>query len=179
MHPQTTRPAMHVSFDIDDTLVCGPEVPTEQFVPFWYRRRYAEQVRRGCRELMQALAARGCPIWLYTSSRRPPRYLRGWFLCMGIRLEGIVNLCRHEEVVGYRGPSKYPPAFGIGLHVDDSAGVAMEGQSHGFRVVLVSPQDERWTERVLEAVDAIIGPHRAPMRVRPPAYRLADARAVV
>ena len=88
---------------------------------------------------------------------------------MGVRLEGVVNQDRHEEVVGRRGPSKYPPAFGIGLHVDDSPGVAMEGEAHGFRVVVVSPDDERWAGRVLEAVDAILQSRPAPAGVEAPA----------
>ena len=49
-------------------------------------------------------------------------------------------------------PSKYPPAFGIDLHIDDSEGVLEEGREHGFRVVVVTPNDERWTEKVLDAV---------------------------
>jgi hypothetical protein len=148
---------MHISFDIDDTLVCGPKVPTESFVPRWYRGRYPEPLRRGSRALMHALVDRGCKLWIYTTSRRSPQYLRGWFRSGGIRLEGVVNLCRHEETVGHRGPSKYPPAFGIALHVDDSVGVAMEGAAHGFRVLVVSPDDEHWADRVLTAVDAIRG----------------------
>jgi hypothetical protein len=114
---------------------------------------------------MQALAERGCRIWVYTSSRRSPRYLHGWFRYTGIRLEGVATLCRHEEVVGYRGPSKYPPAFGIGLHVDDSPGVAIEGEVHGFNVVIVSPDDESWASRVLRAVDGMIArePTRMPL----------------
>jgi hypothetical protein len=57
-------------------------------------------------------------------------------------------------VVGRHGPSKYPPAFGIDLHVDDSEGVGLEGQRYGFAVVVVSPEDPDWAARVLEAVDA-------------------------
>jgi hypothetical protein len=158
---------MRVSFDLDDTLVCGNTVPTEQFVPLWARRRYPEGVRRGCRELMRSLVERGCRIWVYTSSRRSPRYVRAWFRSMGIRLEGVVTLCRHEEVVGHRGPSKYPPAFGIGLHVDDSHGVGLEGSMHGFRVVVVDPHDESWTSRVLAAVDAMLDPVPLPVRKFP------------
>jgi hypothetical protein len=52
-------------------------------------------------------------------------------------------------------PSKYPPAFDIDLHVDDSEGVRMEGDEFGFRVVVVRPDDENWTERVLDAVSHI------------------------
>ena len=176
MNWKAARPAIHISFDIDDTLVCGPTVPTEQVVPLWYLRRCAEQPRRGCRALMHALALRGCRIWVYTTSGRSPRYLRGWFRRMGIRLEGVVNQSRHEEVVGRRGPSKYPPAFFIGLHVDDSPGVAIEGEAHGFRVILVSPDDERWTERILDAVDAILHPSGTPLsRV----HHVPDVRAAI
>jgi hypothetical protein len=56
--------------------------------------------------------------------------------------------------VGRQGPSKYPPAFGIDLHVDDSEGVAEEGRRHHFGVVVVSPQDPEWTATVLAAVEA-------------------------
>jgi hypothetical protein len=152
----SARPSpLRVSFDIDDTLVCGAGVPSEQLVPFLYRRRYPEPLRKGARALLRSLDARGCRLWLYTSSGRPAAYLSGWFRSLGIRLEGVVNQERHTEVVGCRGPSKLPSAFGIGLHVDDSEGVAMEARAHGFRVLVVSPQDERWAERVLGAVDAL------------------------
>jgi hypothetical protein len=38
------------------------------------------------------------------------------------------------------------------LHVDDSEGVRMEGDEHGFRVVVVSPEDRYWTQKILRAV---------------------------
>ena len=157
-----TQPAIRISFDIDDTLVCGPAVPTETLVQTWSRRRHPEQPRRGCRALMHALAKRGCRIWVYTTSGRSSDYLQSWFRRMGITLDGVVNQARHQKVVGRGGPSKYPPAFLIGLHVDDSPGVAMEGEAHRFRVVVVSPDDERWTERVLEAVDEILSMQSIP-----------------
>ena len=49
-------------------------------------------------------------------------------------------------------PSKNPAAFGISLHVDDSDGVRLEGERHGFRVVVLSPDDEGWVRKVLAAV---------------------------
>ena len=45
-----------------------------------------------------------------------------------------------------------PPAFDIDLHVDDSEGVQIEGAQHGFRVIVVNPEDEHWTQRVLDEV---------------------------
>jgi hypothetical protein len=145
---------MRISFDIDDTLVCAPTVPTEQYIPWRRRWRYNELLRRGTKALMEALLQRRCRIWIYTTSHRSPRYLKAWFKSFGIAIEGVVNQARHEQRVGTRGPSKYPPAFGIHLHVDDSVGVAMEGQDHQFAVVVVSPEDPDWAARVLAAVDA-------------------------
>ena len=52
-------------------------------------------------------------------------------------------------------PSKYPPAFGIDLHVDDSPGIAIEGEQHGFRVLVIASDDPGWVTRVLEAVAAV------------------------
>jgi hypothetical protein len=145
---------MRISFDVDDTLVCDPSVPTEQMVPWWGRWWYPEPLRQGTRELMLHLLAGGHQLWIYTTSYRPARYLRGWFRSFGVPLYGVVNQQRHEGVIGRQGPSKYPPAFGIDLHVDDSAGVGQEGQQHRFDVVVISPTDAAWVIRVLEAVQS-------------------------
>jgi len=143
---------LRISFDVDDTLVCASHVPTEPLLPRWRRLWYNERLRRGTTSLMRELLRRRCQLWIYTTSYRSPHYLRGWFKCLGIPLEGVVNQDRHDRVVGRHGPTKYPPAFGINLHVDDSEGVAMEGKHHGFAVVTVSPEDPDWAARVLEAV---------------------------
>jgi hypothetical protein len=143
---------MRISFDIDDTLVCDPSVPTEQMVPWWRRWWYPELIRCGTKGLMQELLAGGHQLWIYTTSYRPERYLRGWFRSFGIPIFGVVNQPRHERVVGRQGPSKYPPAFGIDLHVDDSEGVAEEGMQHRFSVVVIPPTDLDWVARVREAV---------------------------
>src|SRR5581483_12415376 len=143
---------MRISFDVDDTLVCDATVPAELFVPWWKRWRYPERLRHGTRALLHELAAGRHELWIYTTSYRPARYLRGWFRSFGVRIYDVVNQDRHERVVGRQGPSKYPPAFGIDLYVDDSEGVAEEGRRHRFPVVVVSPADPDWGARVLEAV---------------------------
>lgn len=146
---------MRISFDIDDTLVCDGSVPSERCVPWWKRWAYPEPVRRGTKRLMQELLAGGHELWIYTTSFRPPRYLRRWFRSFGIPIHGVVNQRRHEQIVGRQGPSKYPPAFGIDLHVDDSEGVGEEGKVHRFAVLVVSPDDLEWAARILEAVALI------------------------
>ena len=147
---------MRVSFDLDDTLICGVSIPSEYPVARWRRWRYPEPLRRGARDLLLALLQRRCELWIYTTSCRSPRYLKAWFGSFGVPLGGVVNQARHERTVGLRGPSKLPPAFGIDLHIDDAPGVALEGIRHHFAVLTVAPDDARWVERILSAVDARI-----------------------
>ena len=152
--PRRTR----VSFDVDDTLVCcgGAACCEASVIPLFIRRWFCEPLRAGTGALVRELRRRQCSVWIYTTSGRTPFYIRSWLLLHGIRVDGVVNSERHREGLAAHGfsrlPSKFPPAFGIDLHVDDSEGVRMEGVRHGFRVVVVSPDDQHWTRRVLDAV---------------------------
>ncbi|MDB6064410.1 MAG: hypothetical protein JWR26_618 [Pedosphaera sp.] len=152
----TARP-MRISFDIDETLVCRhTDVPNEVGrLPLFLHRRLAEPLRRGTRTLIQQLRQQGWHIWIYTSSARTKFHIWLWLFLYGIRVDGIINEQKHRLELADRRfsrlPSKYPPAFGIDLHVDDSEGVRMEGEEHNFQVAVVRPEDENWTQRVLDA----------------------------
>ncbi|SDV08350.1 hypothetical protein [Pseudomonas vancouverensis] len=152
------RQRIRISFDIDDTLACLPhhsdveQSPVPEFVHRWL----GEPLRIGTRSLTRELRRQGCSIWVYTSSGRTPSYIRRWLLLYGIHVDGVVNSVRHNQALTERGlvnaPSKLPPAFDIDLHVDDSEGVKSEGHDHGFRVVVVRPDDASWAQRVLDSV---------------------------
>ena len=87
----------------------------------------------------------------------------------GITLDGVINQPVHSRAMrGQVGktPSKNPSAFGIDLHVDDSEGVRIEGEQHGFAVVVVSTDDDCWADVVLGAAEGVTmssteGPHDA------------------
>ncbi len=150
---------LRIAFDVDETLIpYGHEFPVERsalgpiLAPF-----FRESLREGALALLKDLAARGCDIWIYTTSARSSSYFRVWFQLLGVRLGGVVNCHRHQSVVlapAARHPScsKYPPAFGIDLLVDNSEGVSLEGLRYGFDVLLVAPGDREWAARVREAV---------------------------
>ena len=149
---------MRISFDLDDTLICYDEgVPREPRL-FWFRRLFVgdEPLRLAARALMQDLANRGCELWIYTTSNRDPESLRRWFRYHGVRVAGVINQDMHHRrcrrTPRDRPPSKNPRAFGIDLHVDDSDGVKVEGEQHGFSVVLGPPDDTDWAAKVLQAV---------------------------
>ncbi len=149
---------VRISFDIDDTLACQPHhsAAEDSKLPECVHRWLGEPLRNGTRALIRELRRQNCSIWVYTSSGRTPAYIRRWLLLYGIHVDGVVNSVRHGHALAARGlsnaPSKLPTAFDIDLHVDDSEGVQIEGYDHGFRVVVVRPDDEQWAHKVLEAV---------------------------
>lgn len=149
---------MRISFDIDDTLVWREStMPREtSLLPIPVHRWLTELLRRGTRQLFCQLREQGCSIWIYTSSLRTPFHIWLWLRLHGVRVDGIVNDDRHRRELSrcnFTHPlSKYPPAFGIDLHIDDSEGVRLEGKTHGFQVLVISPDDEDWADKVLNAV---------------------------
>jgi hypothetical protein len=145
---------MRISFDLDDTLICYQRsVPCEPRLP-WYLKWLGgdEPLRLGARALLSELRERGWELWIYTTSYRDPTSVRLWLRCHGVRVAGVINQHVHEsrfKRTGWRyPPSKNPSAFGITLHVDDSDGVRMEGDEHGFAVVVIAPEDTDWADKV-------------------------------
>ena len=143
-----------ISFDLDDTLIC-PEhhVPKEKDkVPFMFKCFFTEKLRLGSVELFKELKDNGDEVWIYTTSYRSTLYLNLWFYFYGIKIDYIINQKIHLENFGYSSPSKNPRSFDIDLHIDDAEGVKLEGEKYGFRVLVISPDDLYWTEKVKNAI---------------------------
>jgi hypothetical protein len=120
----------------------------------WLARTISpEDLRAGAPRLLRALRARRHEVWIYTTSLRSAARLRLWFAASGVRLDGIVTHARHRTHLADRWNvcSKYPPAFGIDLLVDDAAGLAIEGGRCGLRVLIVEENDASWSRRVAAA----------------------------
>ena len=146
---------MRVAFDLDNTLIrCGHNFPLEKPQRrIWARLLGNEQLREGIKELTDACRQRGWEVWVYTTSYRSAWRIRRLFWLHGIRLHGVVNQQRHDREVRPR-CTKHPPSFGIDLLIDDSEGVRIEGERHGFRVLVVAPEDVQWAEKVRAALDS-------------------------
>jgi hypothetical protein len=145
---------MRIAFDLDDTLIAGAyPFPVEER-GFLGRLFAHEEIRKGTVPLMRSLIEDGWDVWIYTTSFRGPLYLKSLFRLHGIRIAGVINQHHHTRRVSrcgksYQDCSKYPPAFGIDLLVDESEGVWLESRRHGFAMVLVRPDDESWADAVL------------------------------
>ncbi|WP_205504430.1 HAD family hydrolase [Rufibacter psychrotolerans] len=143
---------MTISFDLDDTLIPGTKrFPTEKR-NLLQKTFGHEKIRLGTVPLVKKLKAEGHQVFVYTTSFRSANYIRLLFLSYGIWLDGIINQRRHDRTLLAEGNkySKFPPAFGIDVHVDDSKGVEMEGQRFGFKTIIVTEVMDLWTDHVLE-----------------------------
>lgn len=151
---------MIVSFDLDDTLfVSEDKFQIEKPLKFPLRCIFREHLRHGSVALMQYIRAQHIQLWIYTTSYRSERYIRGLFRCYGIRLDRVINGKTHaDEVQGDRKeamPSKYPAKYHIDLHVDDDISVAQNGAIYGFEVALVGAQDDAWAEKIKAQIQRI------------------------
>ena len=146
---------MRVAFDLDNTFIrCGHDFPLEKPQrSIWAKLFGGEQLRQGIKELTNNCRQRGWEVWVYTTSYRGAWRIRRLFWLHDIRLDGVVNQQRHDRKAQAR-CTKHPPSFGIDLLIDDSEGVRIEGERHGFRVLVVKPDDTLWTEKVQAALES-------------------------
>ncbi|MEM9538221.1 MAG: hypothetical protein AAGA60_01780 [Cyanobacteria bacterium P01_E01_bin.42] len=146
---------MRISFDLDDLLICDRALTLYEREPF-FLLRYSiarEPLRLGTAQLIKTLQKYDCEVWIYTTSYHSPLAIRLWLCCYGISIQGIINQTIHEKYFqNNAAPSKHPRAFGIDLHIDDSSGVKLEGEKYGFEVLVISPEDRDWGDRVLNTV---------------------------
>ena len=146
---------MKISFDLDDTIISNSKFPLEN--ELWYHKLLGlERIRSGTIQLFKELKSQGHLIYIYTTSYRSEKRIRILFHLYGIPVDRIINQQKHEVVIKKLGKSvsKFPPAFDIDVHVDDSLGVKMEGDKHGFRTIIISDGDENWSTTILEDLAA-------------------------
>lgn len=141
-----TKRALVISFDLDDTLIPGAYPFGTEPQNWWQRLMGIEKLRKGTPALMKALQADGHTVCIYTTSLRPVGRIRRMLSAYGINVGQIINRQTHIRRVSRekQNASKYPPAFGIDIHIDDSAGVEIEGKQYGFVSIIVPPKHHRW-----------------------------------
>jgi hypothetical protein len=146
---------MRIAFDLDDTLIpCGYEFPTERTLPKMLMELCGcEPLRKGTVELLKSLKKQGNEIWIYTTSLRNASSIKWLFLLHGVHIDGVVNQDLHNKKVrsGHIYCSKYPPAFGIDVLIDDQEGVQLEADKYNFNMIWVKPEDTSWVNKIKNA----------------------------
>ena len=155
-----TNSLMRVSFDLDEVLFVSPRThKTEPELLFPLNKLYKERLRLGTPELIHRLQQDNVEVWVYTSSFRSEKYIKGLFRLYGVKFDGIVNGERHLREVQSRSretlPQKLPNRYKISLHIDDESIVASYGKTYGFDVFQLDAEDDDWKEKILERVKKI------------------------
>jgi hypothetical protein len=142
---------MKISFDLDDTLIPASKTfPTEE--QNWLLRLFGiEKIRKGTIQLFKELKLSGHTIYIYTTSFRTMPKMLLTFHLYGIPVYRFINQGHHDKELkeNRNRTSKYPPAFGIDVHVDDLPGVKIEGERHNFKTIIIDPTDSNWTQTVI------------------------------
>lgn len=149
-----------ISFDLDEVLFVSPLThKTEPELRFPLNKLFIERVRLGAPELINELQRRGYEVWVYTSSYRSQRYIKGLFRCYKVKFNQIVNAQRHlKEVQGNKKeilPQKLPNRYRISLHIDDEEVVCSYGKAYGFDVFQLDAHDDDWKEKILDRMKQI------------------------
>ena len=160
MKADTNQKRMRVSFDLDEVLFVSPKThKTEPELPFPLNKIYRERLRLGTPALINKLHQLGYDVWVYTSSFRTERYIRGLFRLYGVRFDGIVNGNRHLKEVQRNHsttlPQKLPNHYHISLHVDDESVICTLGPQYGFRAYQLEAQDDDWVDKIIARADEI------------------------
>ncbi|HYF68985.1 MAG TPA: HAD family hydrolase [Ohtaekwangia sp.] len=145
---------MIISFDLDDTLIPGTKQFDTEQQNLIQKLTGIEKIRKGTIGLFKELRSRGHSIYIYTTSLRPTFKANLTFRSYGIPVDRIINQQCHDRELKENKTrcSKFPPAFGIDIHVDDSPGLKIEGERFNFRTIIISEGDLTWTDKVLKAM---------------------------
>ncbi len=151
---------MRISFDLDEVLFVSPKTHKIEPAPvFPFDRIFRERLRLGTPELIHRLQQLGYEVWIYTSSFRSERYIRGLFRLYGVRFDGIVNGNRHLSEVQRNQktilPQKMPNRYRISLHVDDEEVICSLGRQYGFRAYRLDAEDDEWKEKIIAAANDV------------------------
>jgi len=116
-----------------------------------------ESIRLGTVALFRELQSQGHTIYIYTTSFRSRAKIKLMFLSYKLYVGKIINQKLHDEVLREQRnrTSKYPPAFCIDIHIDDSLGVKIEGNKYNFATIIIEENDVDWIETVLEGIKSL------------------------
>lgn len=149
---------MKISFDLDDTLIPSQkrDFPTIE-LNFIQSLVKIEPLREGTKELIRELQDSGHTVGIYTTSYRSISKIRFQLFTYGIKVDFVINqkINRKQLIKNHIISSKYPPAFGIDLHIDDSLGVEIEGEKYNFNTIIIDKKNNIWTSTILENLGSI------------------------
>ncbi|PIY09521.1 MAG: hypothetical protein COZ18_07885 [Flexibacter sp. CG_4_10_14_3_um_filter_32_15] len=145
---------MHISFDLDSTLIPHGNQFEEEKRNFFATFLGIEPIRIGTAKLISDLQKQGHIIHIYTTSFRSKNKIPLMLFYYGIKVGKIINEYQNQRTLKRinKRVSKYPPAFGFDLHIDDSKGVEIEGEKLNFKTIIIKTNDKNWIETIQKEI---------------------------
>lgn len=146
---------MKISFDLDDTIIPGNKTFPIEKQSFTQKLLKLEHVRQGTIELFKELKKRNHKVGVYTTSFRSKTRIWLLFSLHGFSPDFIINQKANLQKLGKGATkySKYPVAFNIDIHIDDSKGVELEGREYGFETIIIDEHHPDWANHILEEIE--------------------------
>ncbi|MBO9584735.1 MAG: hypothetical protein J7574_11305 [Flavobacterium sp.] len=147
---------MIISFDLDDTLISSSKFDSEK-TNLFHKLFSIEKLRKGTVGLFRELKRQQHRIYIYTTSYRSIIRIKWMFYFYGVSVDYIINEQKHlREIKKFNFRcTKFPPIFGIDVHIDDSEGIKIEGEKYGFKTIVISEKDENWSQTILDSLKLI------------------------
>lgn len=100
--------------------------------------------------MIAELKSQGHNVHIYTTSFRTNRKIRLTLNYYGIKVDRIVNQNKNRRELKNRNinSSKFPPAFGFDIHIDNSNGVGIESERNNFNAIIIEQTDKNWIEKI-------------------------------
>ena len=160
MGNKLTNQKMRISFDLDEVLFVLPKTHKTEPAPiFPFNKIFVERLRLGTPELIRRLQKLGYEVWVYTSSFRSEKYIKGLFRLYGVRFDGIVNATRHLKEVQRDNktilPQKMPNRYRISLHIDDEMVICTSARQYGFHAYHLDAEDDDWKDKIIARANEI------------------------
>jgi len=101
----------------------------------------------------------GHVVHIYTTSLRSKNKIRWSLILHGVKVKSIITEVENQRTLKSHNinSSKYPPAFGFDLHIDDAEGVGVEADQFGFEAIIIKPSDKNWTAKIKQQVRQLSG----------------------
>ncbi len=139
-----------VSFDLDEVLICGPDLTADRAPVFPLNLIAPERIRKDTAYLFSELRKLEYDIWVYTGSYHTGAYIRRLFRLHGAKADGIMNGLR-EHRVSAEVMQAFRGHYRTLLHIDNEGIIRVDTATKQYETFAVEPGDS-WAYHVIDAV---------------------------
>lgn len=154
---RNSRHDKRVTLDLDEVAFCTDDAaPAERELYFPLSRMYKERIRLGIPALLLFLGRRGYDIWVYTAKYYSIEYIRAYFRCYSVKVDGIVTGTGRRGAdsgeAAKRAKALLADQYAETLLIDNDLVVRTRRGVKGFEKYPIEARPEEWSRAVMDIV---------------------------